>query len=170
MRPLWLLVLVACNRGATGADAAPPPAPDARPSGPEVVRIESMAVQVPLWPKEAGPPVDEPFVARRLWEGLTQSALFVVRETPPGARVKPARLHVTVGVEVVRASKILRGAAHLQLEWLKGGEDRDLSETDACETELPAPAAVPAAAAQAVECAVGRAATGLVGRETIRRA
>ncbi|HKA90739.1 MAG TPA: HEAT repeat domain-containing protein [Haliangiales bacterium] len=175
-RLLCLLVaLAACReRGAGPADAAPPPAPDAPPAGPEVVRIDDMAVVAPLWPKEAGPPPEEAFVARRMWEGLTQSPMFALKGSVPparasGVRVRRARLHVTVGVEITKAPRLLRGAAHVELEWLGGGEDRDLSETDACETELRVGARVPEVAQGAVECALARAAGGLIARETVRR-
>ncbi len=177
MRRLFLLLLLAaCRaRGAGGAaDAAPPPAPDAAPAGPEVVRIDDMAVVAPLWPKEAGPPPEDALVARRLWEGLTQSPMFALKGSVPparaaGVRVRRVRLHVTVGVDITKKPRLLRGAAHVELEWLGGGEDRDLSETDACETELRAGARVPEVARGAVECALARAAAGLIARETVRR-
>src|SRR5262249_56846236 len=86
-RLLWLLVaLAACReRGAGPADAAPPPAPDAPPAGPEVVRIDDMAVVAPLWPKEAGPPPQGAVVARPVWEGLTPAPTFA----PQGALPPP---------------------------------------------------------------------------------
>jgi hypothetical protein len=175
-RIYFLLVLAACRERVPGGtiDAATASAPDAAPSGPEVVRIDDMAVVAPMWPKEAGPPPQEAFVARRLWEGLTQSPLFALKGAVPparaaGVRVRRARLHVTIGLEVTTARRLLRGAAHVELEWLGGGEDRDLSETDACETELAAGVRLPEVAQGAVECALARAASGLIARETLRR-
>jgi hypothetical protein len=170
-----VLLLAACRqRAPIAADAAPPPAPDAAPAGPEVVRIDSMAVVAAMWPKEAGPPPGEAFVARRMWEGLTQSPLFALRGAVPpagaaGVRVRRARLHITVGVQIELSPRVLRGVSHVELEWQGGGEDRDLAETDACETEVPAAARVPEVAQGAVECALARSAAGLIARETVRR-
>jgi hypothetical protein len=158
------------------ADAAPDAATTSRPPG-ELVHIDDVAVDVAAWLPEAGPAPAPVAIAARIWETLTQSSDFEARGRPPlidaapGLPRRKARLRVEVGIE--RAKGRLRAGAGLALAWSEpraGAEDEVAPwSAAACDGDEPGAAHLAAAVTTLMECALDRAARGLIDKQAVRR-
>jgi hypothetical protein len=171
--------VAACKRPAPAAADAPRAAvPDAGPFA-EIIRVQQIVVEAAAWPEAAGPALDDRLLAGRAWEALSQSARFEAvgrRALPdggPGVRRRRARLRAVYGVEALSAEGkrpgVLRGTAALTVDWIDDDEGAALWSSVACDADRPRDArSLPAAAADVVECAIGRAAHDLAQKEDLR--
>jgi hypothetical protein len=175
---LLLGLAFGCHRSFSAAgppvDAAPP---DAAP-GPEVVQIDNMAFEPGVWLPGTGAPPEERMLAHRIWEVLQQSPMFVDPRhhaaVPPNARVRRARVRVAYGVERVSREEagkdqVMRAAVTLAVEWATG-DDIDVDENVACDGALTPGEPENTLALHLLDCALERAAQGLVEKESLRRA
>jgi hypothetical protein len=180
----WLRALPLCAALACKGKAAPA-AIDAAPVGEpaEIIRIENIAVSVPVWLEHAGPEPEPRMVAGRLWESLSQSPDFVavgvtagrrpVIDAGPGIAYRAARLKAELGLDQAPADagkpERLRAVAALSLVWTVDDEEIPPWGAAECDGAIPPRAQLPAAAQALVECALGDAARSLIEKQAVRR-
>jgi hypothetical protein len=169
MAAIWFVA--ACSRGAHAPRRV---TPDAAPRE-ERVNVVDLVVAPPQWPSELGGPPDARALADRVLGDLEKSGLFAIRQkdAPAGVRFRPVKLAVGYRVDVAAADKKepALGRAMLSIEqaWQDSDEDRAVEEDVVCAKELATGEDPKAVAAALVECATGKATTGLVEKERVRR-